>query len=110
MNGQWPMRTAADERRGGHLALGEPSWHRASAGFLAAPAIRRALAERFPAHVDAGASRRSSTGAAVTRERNALTAPGIRPKESPCHPSDAVIALRRNHSNRRAPKTIRRAG
>jgi hypothetical protein len=32
--------------------------------------LRRALAERFPAHIDAAASLRSSTGAAVTRERN----------------------------------------
>jgi hypothetical protein len=32
--------------------------------------LRRALAERFPANIDAAASLRSSTGAAVTRERN----------------------------------------
>src|SRR5918994_3808838 len=40
------MRTAADERRGGHLVLESPPGLRASAGFLAAPATtgpRRAI-------------------------------------------------------------------
>jgi hypothetical protein len=80
MKGQWAMRTVAGLATR-PLVLVEPCRLRASAGFLAAPATTGARRAIFGPH-DGGRLLRSSTAAAVTRDRHMRSLrPGIRPPQ-----------------------------